>query len=348
MQGIIVNFDSEKNLGIIRGEDGLRYQFTSDEWRETKVYPAKNIWVDFDSVDDNAMEIYVLLKEKNREEQNTKKYQSKIYVAFASIAVFLMFLNSVFSILVFSRINNIPLAEARIKDYSKNPNATQFRNVENFPNGVVCGEVNLPNEYGGYIGFQKFAYWTILNTDMTGTVIPNESYQRAVELLESAGISDTSGLYKYFTPENYEILCTKSKANAYSYFRPICNYYADVLAEQDKKIEEIKLPRENLQDEQYYQSRLNSLKEAREKYVNVKNTMCLAAFNFGKNVEGMSIQELEWVKSIPNYDESSNKYDELSRYFGDNLEEESRLKIMDRIEDNNIQINEIDKELNLR
>lgn len=48
-------------------------------------------------------------------------------------------------------------AQELFANQSANPSATQFRNVRGVGN-MVCGEVNKPNEQGGYDGFARFVY----------------------------------------------------------------------------------------------------------------------------------------------------------------------------------------------
>lgn len=44
--------------------------------------------------------------------------------------------------------------ESRLKD----PGSVQYRSVEAFSEGVVCGEFNAKNGLGGYVGFQPFVF----------------------------------------------------------------------------------------------------------------------------------------------------------------------------------------------
>lgn len=57
----------------------------------------------------------------------------------------------------------ITRAKAAIADLTRDPAAVQFRNVRLVAKGmlgkpVVCGEFNAKNGYGGYVGFEPFAY----------------------------------------------------------------------------------------------------------------------------------------------------------------------------------------------
>lgn len=46
-------------------------------------------------------------------------------------------------------------AKERVAAEMKDPGSAQFRGLERF-DGLVCGEVNARNSYGGYVGFQPF------------------------------------------------------------------------------------------------------------------------------------------------------------------------------------------------
>ena len=51
-------------------------------------------------------------------------------------------------------------AEAKrfVANRMKDPGSVQFRSVRSYSGGVVCGESNAKNEYGGYTGFKPFVY----------------------------------------------------------------------------------------------------------------------------------------------------------------------------------------------
>ena len=49
--------------------------------------------------------------------------------------------------------------EAKISENFKDPDSARFRNVQLFPNGNACGEVNAKNGFGAYIGY--VAWWFI-------------------------------------------------------------------------------------------------------------------------------------------------------------------------------------------
>ena len=64
MKGKILGFDKESNEGIIVGEDGNRYKFSTEEWKEgTAIY--KGIEVDFDIQDSKVVDIYIATDSKS-------------------------------------------------------------------------------------------------------------------------------------------------------------------------------------------------------------------------------------------------------------------------------------------
>jgi hypothetical protein len=54
-------------------------------------------------------------------------------------------------------------AEKAVRGMLKDPDSAEFRNLRvvdkpSVQEGVVCGEVNAKNSYGGYNGFKEFAF----------------------------------------------------------------------------------------------------------------------------------------------------------------------------------------------
>jgi len=47
-------------------------------------------------------------------------------------------------------------ATERVATSLRDPSSVQFRNVKRGADGLVCGEVNEKNAYGGYVGFVPF------------------------------------------------------------------------------------------------------------------------------------------------------------------------------------------------
>lgn len=73
MQGTILGYDNLKQCGVIRGDDGLRYNFLLNDWKSQGT-PKEQDLVDFDVVEKNASEIY-LLKRTQSFSDNAKKLQ---------------------------------------------------------------------------------------------------------------------------------------------------------------------------------------------------------------------------------------------------------------------------------
>lgn len=58
MTGKILGYDTTSNTGSVSGDDGKRYKFSKDDWKEN-IAPQKETKVDFDIADDGtAKEIY--------------------------------------------------------------------------------------------------------------------------------------------------------------------------------------------------------------------------------------------------------------------------------------------------
>jgi len=56
MEGTILRFDISNNTGVIRGNDGTRYQFTNSDWKDEKEFPRVGLSVD----------IYCIPKDKGK------------------------------------------------------------------------------------------------------------------------------------------------------------------------------------------------------------------------------------------------------------------------------------------
>lgn len=50
----------------------------------------------------------------------------------------------------------MPKAKELVANQLRDPSSAQFRDLRRTRQGVVCGEVNGKNGYGGYAGFQRF------------------------------------------------------------------------------------------------------------------------------------------------------------------------------------------------
>ncbi|MBN9990785.1 hypothetical protein JND45_15735, partial [Listeria monocytogenes] len=59
MQGRVLGFDTHLGEGVISSEDGQRYPFRAEEWRQ-RVPPHPGQRVDFEAAQDHATAIYVI------------------------------------------------------------------------------------------------------------------------------------------------------------------------------------------------------------------------------------------------------------------------------------------------
>ena len=53
---------------------------------------------------------------------------------------------------------NIDSVKKSVEEGLSDPQSAQYKDVKEFPEGVVCGQVNAKNKLGGYAGFQAFVY----------------------------------------------------------------------------------------------------------------------------------------------------------------------------------------------
>lgn len=69
MKGKILDFNLQASEGVISGEDGNRYTFSTKEWKSTEVNPKNGLEVDFVGEDGVASGIYAQAKQENSVEQ---------------------------------------------------------------------------------------------------------------------------------------------------------------------------------------------------------------------------------------------------------------------------------------
>ncbi len=58
MQGKIINYEPALGTGIIRGNDGVRYEFMNKDWETKDLAPINGIAVDFEANDGHAKKIF--------------------------------------------------------------------------------------------------------------------------------------------------------------------------------------------------------------------------------------------------------------------------------------------------
>ena len=70
MTGTILNFNIQEGAGVISGDDGQRYNFTSTEWKTEASAPQQNQKVDFEAGEENtAKNIYAVQNQQAATQQ---------------------------------------------------------------------------------------------------------------------------------------------------------------------------------------------------------------------------------------------------------------------------------------
>lgn len=72
VKGVILDFAVQTNAGIISGDDGQRYSFQGQEWKETSKFPVKGMRVDFTPQNKAATAIYLIQDVSSKENVSTK------------------------------------------------------------------------------------------------------------------------------------------------------------------------------------------------------------------------------------------------------------------------------------
>jgi hypothetical protein len=97
MTGKVLGFDVKSNKGVISSDDGKRYSFTKNDWKESSL-PQKEMRVDFDISDgDIATDIYII--------RDSELERNETYMGLLSIAItfFFGFIGTFVSRLVLSK-----------------------------------------------------------------------------------------------------------------------------------------------------------------------------------------------------------------------------------------------------
>jgi hypothetical protein len=79
MKGRLLDFSIDSDKGVISGDDGNRYIFSSTNWKDKKKFPEKGLRVDFEIDGENATNIYFSFEESqsNLVSQNKTRASSK-------------------------------------------------------------------------------------------------------------------------------------------------------------------------------------------------------------------------------------------------------------------------------
>lgn len=112
MQGQLLDYSIQENIGYISGEDGKRYQFAGAEWKESRA-PKKGDYLDFDvNATGQAVSVFYALKQdagKNQMAVPNPDMQA-VYEAEAKYNLFDWFMKCMKKCIVFS-------GRARRKEY---------------------------------------------------------------------------------------------------------------------------------------------------------------------------------------------------------------------------------------
>ena len=105
---------------------------------------------------------------------------------------------SVLAILVSACGNkNVDLVKKSIESELSDPSSVLYKDVNEFPEGIVCGQVNAKNKFGGYIGFTPFVFrdgqqLNLSTYNFAGTLLCNDKPKKALafatELLTLANV----------------------------------------------------------------------------------------------------------------------------------------------------------------
>ena len=75
-------------------------------------------------------------------------------------------------------------AQLEVATKMKDPSSVQFKDLKEFDNTAICGQVNGKNSYGGYVGFKPF----ILTPKSGGLILPSDGIP--IEVLSSGVCKD--------------------------------------------------------------------------------------------------------------------------------------------------------------
>jgi hypothetical protein len=100
MKGNLLKFSIESDTGIISGDDGNRYTFSSADWQDKKRFPQGGMQVDFEIDDQKAVNIYFLSTEslsisvvQNKNQSSFKQSilrfipRKKLYIGAAIVSI---------------------------------------------------------------------------------------------------------------------------------------------------------------------------------------------------------------------------------------------------------------------
>jgi len=71
MTGKILGFDTSDNTGTISADNGERYSFSKEEWKDSSINPQRDMKVDFEQTDDKTAKDIYMVKDAAAENTST-------------------------------------------------------------------------------------------------------------------------------------------------------------------------------------------------------------------------------------------------------------------------------------
>ncbi|MCL2658140.1 MAG: hypothetical protein FWD62_12155 [Betaproteobacteria bacterium] len=131
MKGQILNFEIQKNEGVISTPDGSRYTFAGSEWKDN-TQPSRGMWVDFDIREGAAIGVYLALGSSSGKNTSISNFsgssESQVYTSYNQVPWFrkrvfvvLFFLFITPAAIIIALAGNVyMLQKGEIKEFSQN------------------------------------------------------------------------------------------------------------------------------------------------------------------------------------------------------------------------------------
>ena len=88
MKGRIISYSVQTNSGEISGDDGIRYTFVGQDWRDSQV-PARGMYVEFEALDSQAVNVFLVLDRPNPGAPGPAPVYAKSKIAAGVLAILL-------------------------------------------------------------------------------------------------------------------------------------------------------------------------------------------------------------------------------------------------------------------
>lgn len=111
----------------------------------------------------------------------------------------------------------------------RDPESAQFRNLKDYTEKIVCGEVNAKNGFGGYVGFSEFIYFGDFKSRRKEVDFNPSSKESEIYCTDK---TDKKLAYLEWIKDNSERKCAESGDSS--------SGWCSIAADDRKKIEEYK------------------------------------------------------------------------------------------------------------